>query len=162
MESNVLDLLPIRRGHFRFESGYYGEIWLDLDRLFANPRRIAPLARELAGRLSRHDVEAVVGPLVGGAFLAQMIAAELEAEFAYAEPQPVGRTALFCSVPCLCLRLIFAGRAPANAPGVPFDLSQGGVERGMRPLLNASHGFQSMALRVNRELMGGVLHDAPH
>jgi orotate phosphoribosyltransferase len=88
MESNVLDLLPIRRGHFRFESGYHGEIWLDLDRLFANPRRIAPLARELAGRLSGHDVEAVVGPLVGGAFLAQMIAAELEAEFAYAEPQP--------------------------------------------------------------------------
>jgi orotate phosphoribosyltransferase len=59
MESNVLDLLPIRRGHFRFESGYHGEIWLDLDRLSANPRRIAPLARELAGRLSRHDVEAV-------------------------------------------------------------------------------------------------------
>jgi len=29
---------------------------------------------------------------------------------------------------CLCLRLIFAGRASANAPGVPFDLSQGGVE----------------------------------
>jgi orotate phosphoribosyltransferase len=88
METNVLDLLPIRRGHFRFESGYHGEIWLDLDQLFANPRRIAPLARELAGRLSGHDVEAVVGPLVGGALLAQMIAAELEAQFAYAEPQP--------------------------------------------------------------------------
>jgi orotate phosphoribosyltransferase len=88
MESNVLDLLPIRRGHFCFESGYHGEIWLDLDRLFANPRRIAPLARELAGRLSRHGVEAVVGPLVGGAFLAQMLAAELGAEFAYTEPQP--------------------------------------------------------------------------
>ena len=48
----AVDLLPIRRGHFRFESGYHGEIWLDLDRLFADPRRIAPLARELAGRLS--------------------------------------------------------------------------------------------------------------
>ena len=88
MQSTVLDLLPIRRGHFRFESGYHGEIWLDLDRLFANPRRIAPLVRELAGRLSGYDVEAVVGPLVGGAFLAQMIATKLEAEFAFAEPQP--------------------------------------------------------------------------
>jgi len=76
-----------RFGVVIFASSHYGEIWLDLDRLFANPRRIAPLARELAGRLSGHDVEAVVGPLVGGAFLAQMIAAELEAEFAYAEPQ---------------------------------------------------------------------------
>jgi orotate phosphoribosyltransferase len=94
----AVDLLPIRRGHFRFESGYHGEIWLDLDRLFAYPRRIAPLARELAGRLSGHDVEAVVGPLVGGAFLAQMIAAELEVEFAYAEPQPAAAGGLLYSV----------------------------------------------------------------
>jgi orotate phosphoribosyltransferase len=88
MQSNVLDLLPIRHGHFLFESGYHGEIWLDLDRLFANPSRIAPLVRELAGRLSGYDVETVVGPLVGGGFLAQMIATKLEVEFAYAEPQP--------------------------------------------------------------------------
>jgi orotate phosphoribosyltransferase len=98
MESNVLDLLPIRRGHFRFESGYHGEIWLDLDRLFVNPRRIAPLARELADRLSGHDIEAVVGPLVGGAFLAQMIATKLEAEFAYAEPQPAAPNGRLYSV----------------------------------------------------------------
>jgi orotate phosphoribosyltransferase len=88
MQSNVLDLLPIRRGHFRFESGHHGEIWLDLDRLLANPGRIAPLVSELAGRLTGYDVEAVVGPLVGGAFLAHMIAAKLEAGFGYAEPQP--------------------------------------------------------------------------
>jgi orotate phosphoribosyltransferase len=94
----LLDLLPIRRGHFRCESGYHGEIWLDLDRLFGNPRRLAPLARELAGRLSGHDVEAIVGPLVGGAFLAQMIAAELEAEFAYTEPQPAAAGARLYSV----------------------------------------------------------------
>jgi len=98
MQSNVLDLLPIRHGHFLFESGYHGEIWLDLDRLFANPRRIAPLARELAGMLSGHHVEAVVGPLVGGAFLAQMIAAELEVEFAYAEPQPAAADGRLYSV----------------------------------------------------------------
>jgi orotate phosphoribosyltransferase len=98
VEANVLDLLPIRRGHFRFESGYHGEIWLDLDRLFANPRRIAPLARELAGRLSGYDVEAVVGPLVGGAFLAQMIAGTLEAEFAFAEPQPAAADGRLYSV----------------------------------------------------------------
>jgi orotate phosphoribosyltransferase len=98
MQSNVLDLLPIRRGHYRFESGYHGEIWLDLDRLLANPGRIAPLVRELAGRLTGYDVEAVVGPLVGGAFLAQMIAAKLEAEFAYAEPQPAAADGRLYSV----------------------------------------------------------------
>ena len=87
MGVNVLDLMKVRRGHFRYESGYHGEVWLDLDRLFLDPRRIAPLAQDLATRLARRDVEAVVGPLVGGALVAQMIATEIEALFAYTSPQ---------------------------------------------------------------------------
>jgi len=45
MGANVLDLMTVRRGHFRYESGYHGEVWLDLDRLFLDPRRIAPLPK---------------------------------------------------------------------------------------------------------------------
>jgi hypothetical protein len=60
------------------------------------------------------------------------------------------------------LRLIFARIAPADAPGVLFDLSEGGVERGMRPLLYARHGFQSVARWANRKLIGGALCDTPH
>jgi orotate phosphoribosyltransferase len=85
--ANVLDLLKVRRGHFPYESGYHGEIWLDLDQLFFDLRLITPLTRELATRLVRHDVEAIVGPLVGGALVAQMVAAEIGALFAYTEPQ---------------------------------------------------------------------------
>jgi hypothetical protein len=59
----------------------------------------------------------------------------------------------------VCLRLNLAHRAPANASGVPFDLSQGGVERGMWPATYVGHG---MAIGIDRELMGGVLPDAPH
>jgi orotate phosphoribosyltransferase len=88
MDRNLLDLMPVRRGHFRYESGYHGEIWLDLDRLFFNPNRIAPSARDLASRLAPSAIDAVVGPLVGGALLAQMIAVELGVEFAYTEPRP--------------------------------------------------------------------------
>ena len=88
MDANPLDLMLLRRGHFRYESGYHGEIWLDLDRLFLNPIRIAPLARDLASRLAPSAIEAVVGPLVGGALLGQMIAVELGVEFAYTEPRP--------------------------------------------------------------------------
>lgn len=88
METALLDLLEVRRGHFRYESGYHGEIWLDLDRLFVNPRALTPFVQELAARLARRDVEGVVGPFAGGAFLAQMIAAELGTLFVYAEPQP--------------------------------------------------------------------------
>jgi orotate phosphoribosyltransferase len=85
MEAKVLDLLSVRRGHFKLESGHHGDLWLDLDRLFLRPALLLPFARELAGRLSAHRVETVVGPLSGGAFLAQMVAAELDLGFAFAE-----------------------------------------------------------------------------
>ena len=67
------------------ESGYHSELWLDLDPLFADPGRIAPFISSLANLLRLHAVDAVCGPLLGGAFLAQLIAHELEVEFAYTE-----------------------------------------------------------------------------
>jgi orotate phosphoribosyltransferase len=85
MEETVLDLLAIQRGHFLLESGHHGNLWLDLDALFLRPRLLLPGFRELAGRLDRHRIEAVVGPLVGGAFVAQAVAAELGTVFAFAE-----------------------------------------------------------------------------
>jgi nucleotide-binding universal stress UspA family protein len=85
MEEQILGLLPARRGHFLLESGHHGNLWLDLDSLFLRPAALLPVARELARRIGGHGVEAVVGPLVGGAFVAQMVAAELDACFALAE-----------------------------------------------------------------------------
>ncbi|MPZ35782.1 MAG: orotate phosphoribosyltransferase [Rhodospirillales bacterium] len=81
----LLGLLSAQRGHFVLESGHHGNLWLDLDSLFLRPARLLPFAHDLARRLSAHRVEAVVGPLVGGAFLAEMVAAELDLRFAYAE-----------------------------------------------------------------------------
>lgn len=85
MEAELLDLISARRGHFRLESGHHGNLWLDLDSLFLRPARWMPFARVLARRLSVHRVEAAVGPLVGGAFVAQIVAAELDLHFAFAE-----------------------------------------------------------------------------
>lgn len=76
--------MAARKGHFRLESGHHGHLWLDLDPLFLRPGHLRPFTQELAKRLAAHKVEAVCGPLVGGAFLAQMVAAELEVEFYYA------------------------------------------------------------------------------
>jgi orotate phosphoribosyltransferase len=88
------ELLPARRGHFRHESGHHGELWLDLDTLFLRPHRLGPYLAQLADRLSRHAVDAVCGPLVGGAFVAQLLAARLDLECYYSarsEPlHPVG------------------------------------------------------------------------
>jgi orotate phosphoribosyltransferase len=77
MEAELLDLLSARQGHFRLESGHHGNLWLDLDSLFLQPKRLRPFARDLARRLSTYRVEAVVGPKVGGALVAEMVAAEL-------------------------------------------------------------------------------------
>jgi orotate phosphoribosyltransferase len=82
---DLLALLSAREGHFRLESGHHGGLWLDLDPLFVQPGRIRPFVAELAQRLARHGIEAVCGPLAGGAFLAQAIAHELDIEFYYAE-----------------------------------------------------------------------------
>ncbi|HKP53391.1 MAG TPA: phosphoribosyltransferase family protein [Chloroflexia bacterium] len=85
MEQELLNLLSARKGHFRLESGYHGGLWLDLDPLFVMPGRIQPFIEVLAAQLKRHGIEAVCGPLVGGAFLAQAVASLLDVEFYYTE-----------------------------------------------------------------------------
>ncbi len=85
MQDELVSLLAARKGHFKLESGYHGDLWLDLDPLFLRPGRLRSFAVELARRLAIHNVEAVCGPLIGGAFLAQMVALELDAEFYYTE-----------------------------------------------------------------------------
>ena len=78
--------LPVRRGHFRLESGYHTDKWLDLATLFVDPVKIAPAVTMLAGRLRRYACDAICGPMTGGAFLAQALAAALRICFFYTEP----------------------------------------------------------------------------
>ena len=85
MPEELLSLLAPRNGHFRLESGHHGDLWLEIPRLYLRPGRLRPFAVELARRLAAHGIEAVCGPLVEGAFLAQMVAEELDVEFTFAE-----------------------------------------------------------------------------
>ena len=80
-----LELVAGRRGHFQLESGHHSSLWLDLDPLFAEPRRIEPFVKALAEVLVPYGVDAVCGPLLGGAFLAQLVARALDAEFLFTE-----------------------------------------------------------------------------
>jgi orotate phosphoribosyltransferase len=98
MEEKLLELLSARRGHFVLESGHHGNLWLDLDSLLLRPAGLLPFARDLARRLSGHGIEAAVGPLVGGAFVAEMIAAELDLRFAFAERR-VGAEGVTYTIP---------------------------------------------------------------
>lgn len=97
MQTEFLNLLSARQGHFRYESGYHGDIWFDLDLLFLQPRAVHPFAVALARRLAPYRLDAICGPLVGGALVAQTVASELDIEFYYTERfvRPQSEAALY-------------------------------------------------------------------
>ena len=80
-----LELVSGRRGHFGMESGYHSQLWLDLDPLFTEPRRIEGFVAKLTNLLRQYDVQGVCGPMLGGAFLAQLVAHALEVDFYFTE-----------------------------------------------------------------------------
>jgi orotate phosphoribosyltransferase len=82
------DLVGARHGHFRLESGLHSRLWLDLDALFADGERIEPLVLRLADAIRPYGVSVICGPLLGGAFLAQLLARALGVEFCYTERRP--------------------------------------------------------------------------
>jgi orotate phosphoribosyltransferase len=73
------------RGHFRYESGHHGDLWLDLDALLVDARTVHRWAATLAEQVTSCRPEVVCGPLTGGAFVAQALAANLDAAFVFAE-----------------------------------------------------------------------------
>ena len=85
MQDEIIKLLAGRRGHFQMESGYHSELWFKLDSLFERPAQLRPFVAELAERLAAHDIDAVCGPMTGGAKLARMIADELSVEYFFTE-----------------------------------------------------------------------------
>ena len=96
MSDDFLRLVAGRPGHFRLESGHHSRLWLDLDTLFVDPVRVRPFVNKLAVLLRSYDVDAVCGPLVGGALLAQTVAAALDLHFFFtARVLPPERTGLY-------------------------------------------------------------------
>lgn len=92
---DLLTLVAARTGHFRLESGHHGELWLELDQLFARPVWLQPFVAELARRIAIHGIDTVCGPLTGGAFLAELMALELGVQFAFADRIASRREGLF-------------------------------------------------------------------
>jgi orotate phosphoribosyltransferase len=90
---DLLNTLPVRRGHFLLESGCHTDLWFALDALFLSPQDIAPQVKDLAELLRPSQISAVCGPLLGGAFLAQSLAGQLGVRFYFTQPVAVGPTA---------------------------------------------------------------------
>jgi orotate phosphoribosyltransferase len=140
-----LALVSGRRGHFELESGHHGGLWIDLDPLFVDPARVAPFVERLAGALAQHRPEVVCGPLLGGAFLAQLVARELGARFCFttrlmpAEPGGLYRAAY--RLPS-ALESHVRGRRVAIVDDV---MSAGSASRGTFAELE-SHGAATVAV----------------
>jgi len=68
-------------GHFDLGTGYHGDVWLDLDALLHRPAFLRQPVGWMADRLREHAVDAVCGPIEGGAFLAYAVSDLLTAAF---------------------------------------------------------------------------------
>jgi len=91
----LLSLVDRKSGHFQLESGHHAETWMELDQLFTHPAALEPFVEELGRRIARHRIDAVYGPLTGGAFLAQAIAADQGLDFGFLERISTDRPGLF-------------------------------------------------------------------
>ncbi|MBO1756815.1 phosphoribosyltransferase family protein [Allobranchiibius sp. CTAmp26] len=90
---DLLSLMGARRGHFVFESGYHGGLWLDLDGMFAAPSQLASMFDDLSRRVAAVGPDVVCGPMTGGALVAFAVAAKLKVGFrwTYREQTPSGQ-----------------------------------------------------------------------
>ena len=87
IEKALLKAVSAMRGHFRYESGHHGDLWLNLDELFLDARSMRSWVSALAQQAIVCRPQFVCGPLTGGAFVAQLMAADLAAGFIFAERQ---------------------------------------------------------------------------
>jgi orotate phosphoribosyltransferase len=98
LPDDLIALLAGRTGHFCMESGYHSERWFELDRVLVQRERLRPFVAALAQRIAAHRIDAVCGPMTGGAELAQRIAAEIGADYFFTErfaPPPTAEAGLF-------------------------------------------------------------------
>ena len=140
----LLDLVAARRGHFRLESGHHSRLWLDLDGLFAEPKRIAPFVDSLTVDIRSYSVSAVCGPLLGGAFLAQLVAHALDVEFCFTERVTRPHTGLYQAR--YRLPSAFTARIRGKRVAIVDDvMSAGSALRGTYTVLEA-HGAKPVVV----------------
>lgn len=81
-EDQVLELLQqvgaFRAGHFVYTSGKHGDSYVLKDAMYAYPQETSKVCREMAERFKDAGVEAVIGPAIGAAILAQWTAYHLK------------------------------------------------------------------------------------
>lgn len=123
----MIRLAHPRHGHFDLGTGFHGDVWLDLDALFLRPALLRLDVRWLADRLRAHRVDAVCGPMEGGAFLAYALADVLDVAFlpAYRAPALEAGTGA-----ATAYRLAWAGDAAGGIGGWRVAVADDAVNAG--------------------------------
>lgn len=98
-----------RKGHFAYESGDHGDLWIDLDAMLADMRFVEAWAQDLSTRIKEFSPELICGPQSGGARLAECVARQLSIQFVYTERDP--------SAPGPPARYIMPARMKADIQG---------------------------------------------
>jgi orotate phosphoribosyltransferase len=93
--ADLIGRVPRRTGHFRFESGFHGDLWRELDALFADPAQTERDATALVDGLADFRIDIVCGAMTGGALLAQVVARHRGCLFAYTEREYAGGRARY-------------------------------------------------------------------
>ncbi len=163
MVSHLLPLLGAKTGHFVFESGHHGNLWLDLDLLFNQPALLRPFVTELGLRLVESGADTVCGPMTGGALLANMIATEFDLQFMYTErtvePGP-GRDSRVCYQLPEQFRAIARGRSIAVVDDV---INAGSAVRGtFDALSNTGSSVVAVGSLLLLHRSGESAHTAVH
>jgi orotate phosphoribosyltransferase len=102
-QDQVLEILQkvgaFRSGHFVFTSGLHSDSYVLKDAMYAYTKETSQVCREMAERFRDANVEAVIGPAIGAAILAQWVAHHLsvitgrEVYAVFADKDPVKPTA---------------------------------------------------------------------
>ncbi len=77
-------LPPATSGHYLLESGLHADRWFELDTVLCDPSSATAPIDRLAALLAPFAPDAICGPLIGGALLAQAIAQRSGLRFLYA------------------------------------------------------------------------------
>lgn len=75
----------VLEGHFQLTSGLHSPVYWEKMRVLQHPELIRKLCRPIARHFAARGVEAVAGPVVGGAIIAYEVARQLGARAVYAE-----------------------------------------------------------------------------
>ncbi len=85
VEQILLETKALLNGHFKLTSGKHSAKYIEKIKIIQRPDKVAILCKELSERFKDDEIDAVVGPAMGGIALAFEVAKNLQKDFVFAQ-----------------------------------------------------------------------------